>query len=217
MILGWEHLEAKTKIKIITHTLSQIVGYGKELNHIQSQKHRLLKKTILNILKNYLGVIKMMNFTKFDKYISTILYFGNIQYSKTMTEHLYNLMKNDFTDYEMKIICEDICKHEDLFGKYPPPKMFYDRKPKDKSNMVMIVEGQFYLDDTMPEYKEYLIGVSDEEQERIWKWIFNNKYGQEVSKDWIIERIIQFRKPKEVKCISDEKFNLSGLIKKIEE
>lgn len=158
----------------------------------------------------------MLDFKKFDRLISTILYFNNTQYSKTMTENLYNLMKNDFTDDEMKVICEDVCKHEELFNKYPSPKMFYDRKPKDKSNMVMIVEGQFYLDDSMPEYKPYLIGSSDEEQLRIWKWIFDNKYGQEVSKDWIIERIIQFRSPKEIKCIEDNGLNLVNVIKKIE-
>ena len=158
----------------------------------------------------------MLNFNKFDKLISTILYFGNVQYSKTMTDNMYNLMKNDFTDEEMKVICEDICKHEDLFGKYPTPKMFYDRKPKDKSNMVVIVEGKFYLDDTMPEYKEYLKGTTSEEQERIWKWIFENKYGQEVTKDWIVERIIQFRKPKEVEWIENNGFHLVDVIKKIE-
>ena len=158
----------------------------------------------------------MLNYNKFDKYISTILYFGNTPYSKTMTEHLYNLMKNDFTDDEMKVICEDICKREELFGKYPSPKMFYDRKPKDKSNMVLIVEGSFYLDDSMPEYKPYLIGSSDEEQLRIWKWIFDNKYGQEVSKDWIIERIKQFRKPADTAQIEYNGLHLGNFIKKIE-
>lgn len=157
----------------------------------------------------------MLDFKKFDKLISTILYFGNIQYSKTMTENMYNLMKNDFTDDEMKVICEDICKREDLFGKYPTPKMFYDRKPKDKSNMVLIIEGSFYIDDTMPEYKPYLLGMSDEDVERVWKWIIDNKYGEEVSKDWIIERIIQFRKPKEVELLSNNGLNLISAVKKI--
>lgn len=157
----------------------------------------------------------MLDFKKFDRLISTILYFNNTQYSKTMTENLYNLMKNDFTDDEMKIICEDICKHEELFNKYPSPKMFYDRKQPDKSNMVLIVEGQFYLDDSMPEYKPYLIGSSDEEQLRIWKWIFNNKYGEEVSKDWIIERIKQFRKPTQIEQIESYNFP-DGTIKMIE-
>lgn len=158
----------------------------------------------------------MLNFSKFDKLISTIIYFGNIQYSKTMTEHLYNLMKNDFTDDEMKAICEDICKHEELYGKYPSPKMFYDRKQPDKSKMVTIIEGQFFIDDTIPEYKPYLIGMSDEDIESVWKWILNNKYGQEVSKDWIVERIIQFRSPKETKCIEDNGLHLVNVIKKIE-
>ena len=158
----------------------------------------------------------MLDFKKFDRLISTILYFNNTQYSKTMTENLYNLMKNDFTDDEMKVICEDICKHEELFNKYPSPKMFYDRKQPDKNNMVTIVEGQFYLDDSMPEYKPYLIGSSDEEQLRIWKWIFENKYGQEVSKDWIIERIKQFRKPVVEEIPAIEGIGLSSAIKRIE-
>jgi len=157
----------------------------------------------------------MLDFKKFDKLISTIVYFGNIQYSKTMTENLYNLMKNDFSDDEMKIICEDICKHEDLFGKYPIPKMFYDRKKQDKNNTVLIIEGQFYLDDSMPEYKDYLIGTTDEEQLRIWKWIFDNKYGQEVSKDWIIERIKQFRKPSEQNKIENNGIKMLDCIKRI--
>lgn len=158
----------------------------------------------------------MLDFKKFDKLISTILYFNNTQYSNTMTENLYNLMKNDFTDDEMKVICEDICKHEELFNKYPSPKMFYDRKKPDRSNLVMIVEGQFYIDDTMPEYKPYLIGMSDKDVERVWKWIFENKYGQEVSKDWIIERIKQFRKPVSEEIPAIEGIGLSSAIKRIE-
>jgi len=158
----------------------------------------------------------MLDFKKFDKLISTILYFGNIQYSQTMTENLYNLMKNDFTDDEMKIICEDICKRSELFGKYPMPKMFYDRKQPDKSNMVMVLEGQFFIDDTMPEYKDYLIGMTDEDVERVWKWILDNKYGQEVSKDWIIERIKQFRRPVVEEVPTLKLADLTNAIKKIE-
>lgn len=158
----------------------------------------------------------MLDFKKFDRLISTILYFNNTKYSKTMTENLYNLMKNDFTDDEMKVICEDICKHEELFNKYPSPKMFYDRKEPDKSKMVTIIEGQFFIDDTMPEYKPYLIGMSDEDIESVWKWIFNNKYGQEVSKDWIIERIKQFRKPVVEEVPAIEGIGLSSAIKRIE-
>ncbi len=142
----------------------------------------------------------------FDRCMNTLLIFGDVPVDKEKNSLFYNLMKNDFEDKEFSIISENICKTETLYGKYPTPKMFYDRKPKDKSNMVMIIEGQFYLDDTMPEYKDYLVGASDEEVERIWKWIFENKYGEEVSKDWIIERIKQFRKP-----IEREEIGFNGI------
>lgn len=153
----------------------------------------------------------------FDRCMNTLLIFGDVPVDKEKSMLFYNLMKNDFNDKEFSIISENICKTETLYGKYPTPKMFYDRKPKDKSDMVLIIEGSFYIDDTMPEYKPYLIGMSDEDVERVWKWIIDNKYGEEVSKDWIIERIIQFRKPKEVELLSNNGLNLIGAIKKIEE
>lgn len=153
----------------------------------------------------------------FDRCMNTLLIFGDVPVDKEKSMLFYNLMKNDFNDKEFSIISENICKTETLYGKYPTPKMFYDRKPKDKSNMVLIIEGSFYIDDTMPEYKPYLIGMSDEDVERVWKWIIDNKYGEEVSKDWIIERIIQFRKPKEVELLSNNGLNLISAVKKIEE
>ena len=157
-----------------------------------------------------------MDKQQYIKSLTALLYFKNVPLNEKHNDFLFNLLKDDFTNEQFNDICMDICKTEELFNKYPDPKLFYDRKPKDKSNMVMIVEGQFYLDDSMPEYKEYLKGTTDEEQLRIWKWIVDNKYGQEVSKDWIIERIIQFRKPKETEWLSDNGLHLVDVIKKIE-
>lgn len=126
----------------------------------------------------------------FEKCMWTLLQFHGIEANEDRQKMFFNLLKNDFEDEEFMEICGKICREENLFGKYPTPPMFYSRK--EPQNQVLIVEGQFYLDDTIPEYKPYLAGVSDEEQERIWKWIFHNKYGEMVSKDWIIERIKQF-------------------------
>ena len=157
-----------------------------------------------------------MDKQQYTKSLTTLLYFKNVPLNEKHSDFLFNLLKNDFTNEQFNEICMDICKTEELFNKYPDPKLFYDRKLKDKSNTVLILEGQFYLDDSMPEYKQYLEGTTDEEQLRIWKWIFDNKYGQEVSKDWIIERIIQFRKPKETKWIEDNGLHLVNVIKRIE-
>lgn len=159
-----------------------------------------------------------MDKQQYIKSLTALLYFKNVPLNEKHNDFLFNLLKDDFTNEQFNDICMDICKTEDLFNKYPDPKLFYDRKPKDKSNMVMIVEGQFYLDDTMPEYKKYLNGMSDEAVERVWKWIFENKYGEEVSKDWIIDRIIQFRKPVEENMIEDFSsvgINVKDCIKKI--
>lgn len=134
----------------------------------------------------------------FLKCINTLLIFGSVEPDDKRNELLYQLMAKDFEDKEFSAICADICKTESLFGKYPEPRMFYSRKKADENNLVLIEEGSFYLDDSMPEYKQYLIGSTDDEQERIWKWIMDTKYGEKVSKDWIIERIVQFRKPKEI-------------------
>ena len=158
----------------------------------------------------------MLSKVCFDRCMNTLLTFCEVGIDKEKNRVFYELMKNDFEDVEFSCIAENICKTELLYGKYPAPKMFYDRKQTDKSNMVLIVEGQFYLDDSIPEYKPYLIGSSDEEQLRIWKWIFENKYGQEVSKDWIIERIKQFRKPVVEEVPAIECVDLSNAIKRIE-
>lgn len=150
----------------------------------------------------------------FLKCINTLLIFGSVEPDDKRNELFYKLLANDFENKEFSDICADICKTESLFGKYPEPKMFYDRKQKDKSDMVSIVEGMFYLDDTMPEYKPYLEGMSDEEVEKVWKWIMDNKYGEDVSKEWIIERIKQFRKP-QVKDLEQPNIFATGLLKRI--
>lgn len=158
----------------------------------------------------------MLSKVCFDRCMNTLLTFCEVGIDKEKNRVFYELMKNDFEDVEFSCIAENICKTELLYGKYPAPKMFYDRKEPDKSKMVPIIEGQFFIDDTMPEYKPYLIGMSDEDIEGVWKWIFNNKYGQEVSKDWIIERIKQFRKPIVEEVPAIEGIGLSSAIKRIE-
>lgn len=134
----------------------------------------------------------MLSKETFEKCMWTLLQFHGIEANEERQKLFYNLFKNDFEDAEFADICGQICREENLFGKYPIPPMFYSRKREDTSNQVLIVEGQFYLDDTIPEYRPYLAGVSSDDQEKIWKWLIKNRYGEYVSKDWIIERIKQF-------------------------
>ncbi len=132
-----------------------------------------------------------MDFEKFDKNLSALLYFKRVKSNEIATKYLFNLMTNDFTDEEFEKMCLDICKTEDLYGRYPDPKLFYSRKIESEKT-ILIEEGLFFLDDTMPEYKEYLQGFSDDEMLKVWKWIYDKKKGQMVSQNWIIERIKQF-------------------------
>lgn len=132
-----------------------------------------------------------MNRDMFDESLTALLYFKNIPVSETHTEYLFNMMKDDFTDDEFRGMCMDICKTEELYNKYPDPKLFYDRK-KESQKTILVEYGSFFLDDTMTEYKEHLIGVSDEQQQAIAEWIMKNKRGEMVSTQWVIDRIKQF-------------------------
>lgn len=154
----------------------------------------------------------MLTFDDFQKNISFLLYFKGVKEDKDKTRFFYNLLKNDFENEEFSKACSFICKEKDLFGKYPDPKLFYDWKKQNEPE-VLIEEGIFFLDNTMPEYAEHLDGCSDEEATAIWKWIFKNKQGQEVSTDWIISVIKKFRAQKEEKV---QLPNYSDVVKMIE-
>lgn len=133
-----------------------------------------------------------MDFKSFEKSLEMLVYLNGAKIEKHKNKLFFEVMKDEFSDFEFAEICKDICKTEDLYGKYPTLKMFYDRKEPDPSTSVLIVQGQFYIDDTMPEYRPYLQGMTDKEIEDVWKWIYNAKYGETVEKKWIIDIIKKF-------------------------
>ena len=59
---------------------------------------------------------------------------------------------------------------------------------------VKIEQGKFFMDDTIPEYKEALQGMSDKEIEKLWSWIMNKYGGQELPMDRITKMIKNFNK-----------------------
>lgn len=140
----------------------------------------------------------MLDREVFDKNIFMVLYFQSVEFEKEKNNFLYNLIKSDFENDEFCEICKEICKIEELYNKYPTPKMFYSRQKKQENN-ILVEQGVFFLDDTMPEYKEYLKGMSDDEVENVWRWIYKNKQGEFVSREWIIERIKQFNTKQNIK------------------
>lgn len=138
----------------------------------------------------------MLDKKLFLKCFNTLLLFGSIEPEKQRTEMYYQLMANDFEDKEFSSICGDICKSEHLFGKYPDPKMFYDRKKTAQQN-ILVEEGAFFIDDTMPQYMAVLEDLSQEKRDEIcvnvWKWLMKNRRGEMVSEQFIVDRLKQFR------------------------
>lgn len=138
----------------------------------------------------------MLDRKKYDKNMSILLTFKNVKTNNAANEFFYNLVKNDFTDEEFGKMCVDICKTEDLYNKYPDPKLFYDRKKASEENILVEV-GTFYLDETIPEYKEAFAGLSFDEADKlgtaVWNWIMKNKRGEMISKQFVVDRIKQFR------------------------
>ena len=132
----------------------------------------------------------------FDRCMNTLLAFAEIEISPEKNKAFYSLMKNDFSDDEFRTISEDICKTELLYGRYPAPKLFYDRKGNANAD-ILIEEGTFYIDDTIPEYREVLKDLIQERRDLVcgdvWHWLYTNKRGELVSKEFIIERLKQFR------------------------
>ena len=138
----------------------------------------------------------MITVNTFNKNISSLLYFAEVPVDEIKNNFLYNLLKNDFDDDEFGEICVDICKTEELYGKYPSPKMFYSRK-EEKGKKIFIEEGSFYLDDTMPQYRAVIADLDQDTRDMVCnnvaQWLLNNKRGELVSEQFIIERLKQFR------------------------
>lgn len=138
----------------------------------------------------------MLDKKQFEKNLSVLLAFKNVKENKMATDLLYNFVKNDFTDDQFGEFCVDICKTEDLYNKYPDPRLFYDRK-QQKENSILVEVGAFYIDENDPEYKEALIGCNDRNEmwklcDAVWDWVYKNKRGELVSKRFIADRIKQF-------------------------
>lgn len=138
----------------------------------------------------------MITIDTFNKNISSLLYFAEVPVDEVKNAFLYKLLKEDFDDKEFGEICVDICKTEELYGRYPSPKMFYSRK-EEKGKTVFIEEGSFYLDDTMPQYRAVIDDLDQDTRDRVCnnvaQWLLNNKRGELVSEQFIIERLKQFR------------------------
>lgn len=153
----------------------------------------------------------MLTIQFFDKCFGSLLYFHQVPVDEQMSRMYYKLLCKDFDDAEFSAICGDICKHENLYNKYPIPKLFYDRKQSAKET-ILVAEGSLFIDDTMPQYRAVIDDLDQDTRDRVCnqvaEWLFKNKLGEMVSEEFIIQRLKQFRPmPKEdsFEEISDER------------
>ena len=61
-----------------------------------------------------------------------------------------------------------------------------------KGKTVHIVEGEFFMDETMPDYKSFLVGLSEQEIKKLWGWIRDKYYGQHLPVSKIQQMIKNF-------------------------
>ena len=156
----------------------------------------------------------MLSLKEFNKNISSLLYFSEVPVDEVKNNFLYNLLKNDFEDDEFAEVCVDICKKEEFYGRYPAPKLFYDRK-KTKEKTILIREGSFYIDsgeNYLPMFKDKIDSMSERSKEQCLIWFLNNKCGEEVELSFIGKMIDKFYQPKYCDNSVEYADNVSGLL-----
>lgn len=62
-------------------------------------------------------------------------------------------------------------------------------KEKMENEKIRIETGKFFLDNSMPGYKDVTKGMTDDQCEKLWKYIYDKYLGQELTV-WTIRKII---------------------------
>ena len=74
-------------------------------------------------------------------------------------------------------------------------KVQYAKEENEKEEKnIKIAIGTFYLDNSMKEYADVTVGMSDNQCEKLWKWIYEKYLGQELSQNFIREIIRRYNK-----------------------
>lgn len=73
-------------------------------------------------------------------------------------------------------------------------KIKYSTAEKPVEGTIKIERGTFYLDNTMPEYKDITIGMTDEECEKLWSWIYDKYLGETILVEQIRKIIKRYNK-----------------------
>ena len=108
-------------------------------------------------------------------------------------------LSNNSQELAMRIVDESISNN--WSGLFPLKDTAPVVEPEPAKNveekMIYIDEGMFYIDDTMPQYRQVIDDldptIRDGICERVYNWLIQNRRCDMVSEQFIIERLIQFR------------------------
>lgn len=64
----------------------------------------------------------------FNKYFALVVTLKQIDFNKIQSEMLFSFIESDFNDEDFALICIMIIKNSNLYGKYPDPSLFYEKK-----------------------------------------------------------------------------------------
>lgn len=70
----------------------------------------------------------------------------------------------------------------------------FPKRPENQEKTVQIVEGKFFLDDSIPEYKESTQGMTESEMLKLWQWIMDRYQGRTLPMSKINTMIKNFNK-----------------------
>src|SRR3972149_5625548 len=83
----------------------------------------------------------------FKKSMGSLITLQQLDISEGYLDDLYELLKEDFTDKEFEFACNLILKKETLYGKQPPPVLFYKYRDEVRPNAEtkMLKEKQDFI------------------------------------------------------------------------
>ena len=114
-----------------------------------------------------------------------------IKEKRTTEEEILNSAKEYAKSEEVKRGFAKGCQawiNDDRF------KIKYGQEEKQEGKTVKIELGSFYLDNMMPEYKDVTVGMTDEECERLWSWIYEKYLGETLLVEHIKTIIKRYNK-----------------------
>ena len=174
----------------------------------ENERALVLYGAVLNAFNQLENQIDNQNEIQTDNQIDnqtanqTYLYLNHISVSLSgISQSILNLLTKTMTAKEFSLNYGGNRKGAGRPKKSYPQSYPQDekkqetRKPDDpiiKGKTIHIVEGEFFMDETMPDYKSFRVGLSDQEITKLWGWIMDKYYGQHLPVSKIQQMIKNF-------------------------